>query len=322
MARGATIEIADDESYNRPVLTPLKAGHFLWLLLALPLLVASACEKKKPNDAGALAAAERAETAAGPVDTTPLAGVDASKLDADRQKLFYMLIGSLTSPCPEKAQSLRAAYAPDQKCKRAPFAVKYVLALLEDETEEGAVRKWYAAKYSPKEPVKIETGKAQRSGNDDAVVRLVEFFDYGCGGCAQFRPIIEKVSQEFGDKLVVYYMMYPLGNWPHSGSAAQAAIAAGEQGKFKEMHALLFDRMREHDRDAVMGYARALGLEMGKFEPAYTAAAAEVAIEQAQGKTVGIDSTPAIFINGRQFDTQLPPKFLSLWIQEEIAVNR
>lgn len=300
-----------------------KAGHFLWLLLALPLLAGSACEKKKPNDPGALAAADRADTAAKPADTAPLTGIDASKLDAEKQKLFYTLVGSLTSPC-GKSHSLRTSFSTDTSCKRAPFAVKYVLALVEDEQDEASVRKLYGAKYdAPKEaPIKVDTSKAQRSGNNDAPVRIVEFFDYACGHCAQFRPILEKVIEDNGDKLVVYYMMFPLGTWPHSKSAAQASLAAAAQGKFKPMHALLFERGPQHDRDSVMGYARELGLDMTKFEADYTAAAAQVDADHKQGEAAGIHSTPAIFFNERKYEGPSQPKYFKMWIDEEVAVNR
>ncbi len=59
----------------------------------------------------------------GPVDTTPLPGVDITKLDADQQKSFYTLVGSLSSPC-GKAHSLRTSFTTDSSCKRAPFAVR------------------------------------------------------------------------------------------------------------------------------------------------------------------------------------------------------
>jgi protein-disulfide isomerase len=311
------IEIAVDESYNRPVSTARIPGRFLLLFLVAPLLGGSACERKQTTDTGALTAADRA---AAPVDTTPLPGIDATKLDAGKQKLFFTLAGSLASPC-GKAESLRKSVTDDTSCKRAPFAAKYVLALVEDEVPEPLIRDEYKAKYESKETAKLDVSKAPRVGNDDAVVRLVEFYDYACGGCRQFKPILDQVLEEHRDKAAAYFLMYPLGRWPDSKSAGQAAIAASQQGKFKEMHALLFERAPQHNREAVMGYARELGLDLDKFTAAYEAAGPQVDSDHAQGDKAGVDTTPTLFINDRKY-SKLSWKYVGMWIEEEVAVNR
>ena len=102
-----------------------------------------------------------------------------------RQKLFYKLIGSLKSPC-GKAHSLRTSFTSDTSCKRAPFAVRYVLAMLEDEVPEDEVarRVREEVRARPRQPVKLDVSKAPHAGADDAPIRLVEFFDYGCPHCA------------------------------------------------------------------------------------------------------------------------------------------
>ena len=314
-----SIEIADGRSYNGAVTKPRISGPFLLVLLAAPLLVGAACERKQNTDTGAIQAADRAPS--GPVDTTPLAGVDASKLDEGKQKLFYTLVGSLGSPCGQ-AHSLRKSVTEDKSCKRAPFAAKYVLALVEDETNEATIREAYAAKYEAKTPpFKIDVGKAPRLGNDDAPVRLVEFYDYACGGCKAFKPLLDKIVEEYRDKAAAYFLMFPLGKWPDSKSAAQASLAAAQQGKFREMHTVLFERAPAHNRDAVMGYAKELGLDMEKFTAAYEAAGAQVDADRVQGEKAGVESTPTLFINDHKFSGP-SWKYVGLWIEEEVAVNR
>ncbi|HEY5945826.1 MAG TPA: hypothetical protein VIV40_10060, partial [Kofleriaceae bacterium] len=116
-------------------------------LICLPVLMGAACEKKPKNngDTGAINALDRAgsgqgaTTPTGPVDETPLQGIDITPLSKDKQQLFYKLIGSLSSPC-GKAHSLRTSYTTDTSCKRAPFAVRYVGALIQDEGSEAQVR--------------------------------------------------------------------------------------------------------------------------------------------------------------------------------------
>ncbi len=290
----------------------------------------SACDKKptKPADTGAIGASDRTgsgSTPGGssvPVDSTPLQGIDLGKLDDDKQKVFYKLLGSLKSPC-GKPESLRKSYVSDTSCKRAPFAVRYVLALVEDEAAEDLLREEYVRKYETPAPVvKLDYSKAPRVGNDDAPVRLVEFFDYACGHCKEFKPMLEQVAAAHPGKVVEYFMMFPLGHWPDSKSAAQAALAAHAQGKFKEMHALLFERAPAHGKTDVMSYARQLGLDPVKFEQAYTQLQAQVEQDKAQGDAAGVSSTPTLFFNDRKYQGPLTPRYIGMWIDEEIAVNR
>ena len=305
--------------YNLAVSKPFLA------LICLPLLMGAACDKgaKKSGDTGAINALDRAgsENQTGPVDETPMQGIDVSKLSAEKQKLFYKLAGSLSSPC-GKAHSLRTSFSQDTACKRAPFAVRYVAALLEDEGSEAMVREEYDKKYKDAKEIKIDYAKAPRVGNDDAPIRLVEFFDYQCPHCQQFAPILEAVAAANEGKVVEYFMMFPLEKHENSRSAAQAAIAANQFGKFKEMHRLLFARSPQHAKSAVMNYAKELGIDAAQFEAAYNAAATQVAHDLAQGDTAGVEATPTLYFNDRKYEGPLHPKYLTMWIDEELAVNR
>jgi protein-disulfide isomerase len=310
----------------------LRVSKAYWLvaLVCAPLLMGGACEKKSPTDTGAMPALDHAADGSaaasdnGPVDSTPLPNVDVSKLGDDKKAMFYKLVGSLSSPC-GKAHSLRTSFTSDTSCKRAPFAVRYVMALIEDEATEPQVRDEYEKKYKSTEgSVMLDTTKAPHDGPDDAPVRLTEFFDYGCPHCAEFRPKMEQVVKDEAGKVVEYFMMFPLEKHVDSQSAAQAAFAAAAQGKFKEMHALLFDKQPEQDHAHVTEMAKSLGLDMAKFEQVYSdpATAAHVASDLAQGEKAGVDATPTLFFNNRKYDGPMYPKYIEMWVDEEIAVNR
>jgi protein-disulfide isomerase len=289
-----------------------------------------ACEKKttKPVDTGALNALDHAGSAApgapdGPPDTTPLTGVDLGKLEGDKVQLFYKLVGSLKSPC-GKAHSLRTSFASDTSCKRAPFAVRYLVALLEDEASEGDARTEYTKKYEkPARTVQFDLSKAPREGSDDARIKLVEFFDYACPHCQQFNPQMHQIVADKGGQIGVYFLMFPIeSRHPDSRSAAQAVLAASQQGKFKEMHDKLFEASPRHNRDQVTGYAKELGLDLAKFAKDYDAAHAQVTRDLAQGESAGVDSTPTLFFNDRKYEGPMHPKYIEMWIDEEVAVNR
>ncbi|NVB85220.1 MAG: thioredoxin domain-containing protein [Kofleriaceae bacterium] len=294
-------------------------------ILSVVLLGGAACEKKpaKSTDTGAVNALDRAgsDQGGGAVDTTPLDGVDVSKLSKDKQDQFYKLIASLTSPC-GKAHSLRTSVTTDTSCKRAPFAVRYVLAFLEDEATEDQIREFYDKKYKAEGKVKIDVSKAPAVGSEDAPIRLVEFFDYECPHCQVFKGQLEKVLADRQGKVVVHYMNFPLQQHHDSKSAAQAAVAAHQLGKFHEMHDLLFAKSPAHSHDDVMGYAKEIGLDPTKFEAAYNAAGAQVAADLAQGEAAGVDSTPTLYFNDRKYEGPMYTKYIELWVDEELAVNR
>lgn len=171
--------------------------------------------------------------------------------------------------------------------------------------------------------MKLDTSKAVRIGKPDAPVRLVEFFDYECPHCALFAPAMEKVEAANSGKVVVYYMMYPIeSKHPDARSAAMAAYAANAQGKFHEMHKVLFERSPQHTKDAVVGFAKQLGLDMAKFETDYAAADAQVTADLKTGEGAGVDSTPTLFFNDRRYEGPMNPEYIGMWIDEEIAVNR
>ncbi len=290
------------------------------------MLTAGACEKKKPvTDTAPVNALDRASEDKGPVDKTPLPGVDPGKLSAERQEVFYKLIGSLKSPC-GKSHSLRTSFTQDTSCKRAPYAVKYVLQLLVDELPDAKVREYYAKKYeSTDKPVNLDVSKAPRVGKDDAPVRLVEFYDYACPHCQMFAPVLAKVAAENEGKVVEYFMMFPLeASHPDSRSAAQASLAAWQldPAKWADFHHTLFERSPQHSKDYVMKYAAAAGLDAGKFLETYQSSNTQVNNDLAQGKTANVDSTPTLFFNDRRYQGPMSAEYIGMWIEEELAVNR
>jgi protein-disulfide isomerase len=323
----AAVENREAVNYNARVSNTRVSAQLVLAVLIAPMLLGAACEKKKPNDTGAVSAMDRAGSgsgaAVGPADTTPMKGIDVGKLDGDKQKLFYALVASLKSPC-GKSHSLRTSYEQDTSCKRAPYAVKYVAALIEDEVKESDVREFFASKYEKTpQPVKIDPSKAPRVGKPDAPVRLIEFYDYECAFCASFSPVLKKVEEKQGDKVVVYYMMFPIeSKHPESRSAAMAAIAANAQGKFREMHELLFARSPQHDKSSVLAFAKELGLDPAKFEADYAAADKQVTADLSAGESAGVSSTPTLFFNDRRYEGPMNPEYIGMWIEEEIAVNR
>ncbi|MGE3544529.1 MAG: DsbA family protein, partial [Kofleriaceae bacterium] len=206
----------------------------------------------------------------------------------------------------------------------APFAVSFLIAMLEDEATDADVRELYKNRYeTPETKLALDLSKAPYVGAPDAAVKLVEFFDYACPHCQHLAPILAEVAAKSEGKVVEYFLMYPLEKiHPNSRSAAKAALAAQQQGKFKEMHETLFAKAPAHTQQDVMGYAKALGLDAAKFEADYAAADAQVSADVKQGEAAKVDSTPTLFLNGVKYMGPLSAKYLEMAITEEVAVNR
>lgn len=317
------LESAFRVNYKAGVRNPHNLLRFLALaLLSASAITLSACKRETPASAKPAEVIAAADNASGTVDKTPLAGVDITNLDEKKQELFYRLVGSLSSPC-GKAHSLRTSVTTDNACKRAPFAARYVASLISDGAPEAYITEDFEKHYKGEAGKPIDVANAPKVGNDDAPIKMVEFFDYACPACQALKPKLDQAIAEHQGQVVVYYRMFPLeSKHPDSKSAAQAALAAHAQGKFKEMNDLLYTKSPAHKRDDVLGYARELGLDMAKFEADYASVASRVDADLQQGDALGVSSTPTLYFNGRKYTGPHEAKYIGMWIDEEVAVNR
>jgi protein-disulfide isomerase len=141
-------------------------------------------------------------------------------------------------------------------------------------------------------------------GSRSAPVVLVEYGDYECPDCLKAWPIVKDLKDRLGDGLAVAFRHYPQsGIHPHASAAAQAAEAAASQGKFWEMHDLLFrnqERLAELD---LTHLALQLGLEIYRFQADYERAAhvRRIADDVESGGQSGVRGTPTFFINGCRY---------------------
>lgn len=155
---------------------------------------------------------------------------------------------------------------------------------------------------------------AQESGADDTVV-LTEYSDYQCPACAHFHPIVEKLKEELGERIEVEYRYFPLNNHQFGALTARAAQAAKNQGKFQEMHNLLFEGQQRWSRSPnpvsiLMNYAEELELDLEQFEADINSMDTQRTVmeEKMEGQEKGVNATPTFFINGEKVE-QNPPSY-------------
>ena len=137
-------------------------------------------------------------------------------------------------------------------------------------------------------------------GDAKAPVTIVEFTDFQCPSCAAIQPVLEEILKSYGNKVRLVVRDFPLARHENARKAAEAANAANAQGKFFEYTALLFKRQDKLDSASLKKYASELGLNRARFDSELDGGkyAAEVKHDVDDGELYGIDSTPAVFVNG------------------------
>jgi protein-disulfide isomerase len=137
-------------------------------------------------------------------------------------------------------------------------------------------------------------------------VEIVVFSDFQCPFCAQFARAFRELQTNGVDGAQTRFTFrnFPLGIHPKAPLAHQAALAAAEQGKFWEMHDLLFERQAAMERANLERYAQELDLDPSAFEVALTTGAGleHVREDLQTGRASGVNATPKFFINGLRFD--------------------
>lgn len=147
-------------------------------------------------------------------------------------------------------------------------------------------------------------------GSSTGTVTLVEFGDFQCPACAAYEPIVREVVASNAGTVKFVFKHYPLVQI-HANAllSAKASEAAGLQGKFWEMHDMLYDKQGEwsgnlNARGLFNGYAESLGLDMVKFSQDIDNEAIQEKIlaEYREGATLGVQGTPTFFVNGKKID--------------------
>ena len=162
-------------------------------------------------------------------------------------------------------------------------------------------------------------------GSSSAVVTLVEYGDYQCPFCGDTYPVIKKLQKQFGDQLRFVFRNFPLARiHAYAERAAEAAEAAGAQGKFWEMHDHLFEHQQALDAENLVRAAGTLGLDKVKFdrEVAEHVYADRVQADVQSGEDSGVGGTPTTFINGVRNDDEDDFETLRAKIEEAIMLSK
>lgn len=145
---------------------------------------------------------------------------------------------------------------------------------------------------------------AKGASVEDAKITIVEYADFQCPGCKAAVPEVSKVAEEYGDSVRVIYKHYPIQGHAQAFRAAEAAEAAGAQGKFWEMQKLIFENQATLSNSSYVTFAQQLGLDVDRFEKELNEGLyeADVTADKNEADGLGVTGTPTFFINGELFN--------------------
>jgi Na+:H+ antiporter, NhaA family len=148
----------------------------------------------------------------------------------------------------------------------------------------------------------VDPARDHVRGAEEAPVTLVEYGDFQCPYCGDAYPVVRELQERFGDRVRFAFRHMPLADLhPRAPFAAEAAEAAGAQGRFWEMHDRLFEHQLELGDAELRGHAEAIGIddrERFDAELRDRVHAARVEADHRSGARSGVPSTPRFFING------------------------
>jgi len=161
-------------------------------------------------------------------------------------------------------------------------------------------------------------------GPANAPLELVEYGDYECPHCGHAYPIIKEIQQRLGDELRFVFRNFPLARiHPNAFAAAVATEAAALQGKFWEMHDLIFEHQRALDNDNILLLAASLGLDAEQFETDIhkQSLSDKVETDFESGIRSGVNGTPTFFINGKKYEGEWLGSQLLEYLQKELRLE-
>ena len=235
--------------------------------------------------------------------TVDVKGVDTTSLTARERTDWSESVSHLMSPCLDQAVSLAQCVNENRPCKACAPAVRYLLTEVRRGRTQSQVEASYRSRFSPDQIKNVDLSDTPSKGPASAPIVIVEFADFECPACGATQPVLDQLYEHHQGQIRFLFKHFPLSMHPNAEKAARASVAAMRQGKFWELHALLFKNQTSLSVENVEKFAQSIGLDMARFrqDRDSEATADFVAKNRKQGEALELSGTPSIFINGRRF---------------------
>jgi protein-disulfide isomerase len=175
-----------------------------------------------------------------------------------------------------------------------------------------------------KNPVKVDVGNSPVKGPKDAAITIVEFSDFECPFCTRGDNTVKEVMKNYEGKVKIAFKNLPLSFHKNAEPAARAALAAGKQGKFWEMHDALFANQKSLGDAFYTKTAEGLGLDMTKFKADMASEELKNSIkaDMKQAEELGISGTPGFVVNGVMVKGAYPYEHFAKIIDRQLAEKK
>jgi len=240
-------------------------------------------------------------------------------------------LGSMRSTCEQLVSKLCADLGPEtETCKMVQartkvFPVKQCQMMLGKYDQVlGELRQMEKrnAPLSDELAKKNAAGDGPSFGPADAKVTVVEYSDFECPYCSKAAKTLSQLKEKYREKSVRFvFRQFPLRSHRNARMAAQASLEAHAQGKFWQLHDLMFENQRKLTRKDIEGYAEKLGLDMAKFRKALDDKSHDKAVQTDLdlGKEVGVGGTPSMFIGTKRVSDATDLDGVSKVIDEQLG---
>lgn len=252
------------------------------------------------------------------VPEVQLEGVDTRALTPREKKDWSKYVSEILAPCSNVPVPIAQCVKEKRDCTKCLPAAKYVLKGVKDGMTREQIDESYKNRFDASAVKNVPLDGSPVMGPENAPITIVEFADFECPHCAQVVPLLDKAIEERKNDVRFVFKFFPLAGHPHADIAARAGIAAWRQGKFWQMHHMLFKNQQHLEQTDLDSYAKELGLDVSRFHADLQApeTAARIAQDKKLGEDLKIGGTPSIFVNGRTFDGH---QELGDWITMEMT---
>ncbi len=241
-----------------------------------------------------------------------LGNVDLSELTPVQKKAVLKILREEDCSC-QCGMKTAECIMKDSNCSYSRAIAKIAIQGVKDGKSLMEISKMMDASpkaHRPKlleAPVTIAVDGSPVRGPADARITLVEFSDFECPYCSAAVKQVDIVMAAYPKDVKLIYKQFPLSMHPHAELAAEASLAAREQGKFWEMYDVLFKNFRQLSRNSILAMAKEIGLDMDKFQSDLDSGKYKAVVNKdlADGEAAGVYGTPAFYINGKQYNGEV-----------------
>jgi thiol-disulfide isomerase/thioredoxin len=250
-----------------------------------------------------------------------LPGVDTSQFTPRERHELSVFVRELPAPCKDVAVPIGQCLIEKRACAACLPAAQAIAKAVREGMSHEQVTDIYKERFDVTSSRSISLTGSPSRGPEDAPVVVVEFADFECPFCQKIAPELDELWEKRKDKVRFVYKFMPLSMHPHGEIAARAAIAADMQGKFWEMHKLLFANGQHLEQSDLEKYAASIDLDVTRFRADMRSPAAKEHIDADRklADDLQVKGTPTLFIDGREYDSKVD---LGEWLDQEIAVRK